>query len=474
MLHCTRASFMLAACAWICAGCKSVVADLNLDAGLILPPSCGSPEARPFLGPFTQPGFLDWGEHSGSAVHFPTQYWGTLATSGSDRGAGWVIWNGPLVPGGGPLGWSAHSWGVMAATARDGQLLVKVLEDAGVPSDNVPRPDLPIALPPLLAVGDFDEDGLLDYVWGRAVVPFRPEHPMPLIELSARANGSTYTRLPIPETQERYLLPWCTEVGDFNGDGHLDLLECSRVGQWNDERAFVALGDGTGHFSPGPSWDLPWYQTPTRGHWLEQPGAEWLIPVPIDAGQYGEPIYGMGLVSVAADGGPVEVMTNLPWAQMWCGDLNGDGLDDAIGGKGAQIFWNRGKGVFEPGPILLPGLWDSSYRLAMGHFTGSPRIEVAVLSAGARLASCTLDYYEYDFPYLTCVGGSSDEAYGTLSVLREDGDGGYCTEITQDAGAVPWLTPLTLFTTAELSGSGRSDLAYTTWQGIAVLLNPGP
>ena len=65
------------------------------------------------------------------------------------------------------------------------------------------------------------------------------------------------------------------------------------------------------------------------------------------------------------------------------------------------------------------------------------------------------------------------EGIGTLAVVSNDGDGGYCTAVTVDAGMVSLNPALNIMRPAQLTGSERSDIAYTTWRGIAVLLNQG-
>jgi len=437
------------------------------------PPACvGTGTA--LEGPFPFAGFKDWSIPG--APHFPPFYFGGIAAVGPgavgagpcagasgcmDGGRGRVIWNANLDDDAG-----THTWGLMAAEIENGRLGVVLLEDAGEPGGQVASSALPEALPPFAVAGAFVQGTDEDYVWGRSV-PQYPEPPKaePLIQLTVPGQESSDAPLPVvppdPGAGPPYLLPWCTEVGDFNGDGQLDLLECVH-GSGGVNRTLLVLGDGTGHFAAGPTWDVPYDATPPAGRWLDRPGRELLIPE--DGGS--------SIVFALADGGVAEVPTNLPDFRIWAADLNGDGLDDALGGNGLQLFWNRGGGRFERAAALVQGLAGQSYVLAAGNFGAGASPGLAVLQVGPPLANCVLpDGYP---PRTVCTGGSWYEAIGTLSLLESDGDGGYCTSLTVDAGAVASQAYLNDLIPAQLTGQGHDDLATTTWSGITLFLSSSP
>jgi hypothetical protein len=294
------------------------------------PPSCAQ-GGTALQGPFALAGFKDWGAQN-SPPHFPAEYFGGIAATRSDGGRGRVLWSGPLDDSA-----SSHSWGLMAVELKGGQLTVSILEDAGVSGDQIPGSDLPEALPPFITAAAFVQGAGEDYVWGRFVYSYEPLATAPVVQLAGSGQPSSYAPLPVIQTDGAgppKLLPWCTQAGDFNGDGQLDLLECYQ-GVGDIDHTVVALGDGTGHFFTGPTWDLPYDRGAAGvGRWLDQPGSELLIPN--DGGS--------SIVFALADGGPAEVATNLPGFRMWAVDLNGDGLDDAVGGgRPPAVLESRGR-----------------------------------------------------------------------------------------------------------------------------------
>jgi len=146
-----------------------------------------------------------------------------------------------------------------------------------------------------ISVGDFNGDGNLDLAIGSSQTT-SGSHPMSSLFIMLGSGNGNFTL-------SRTISIWGPAnqmvVGDFNNDGHLDIVTIGSM-----QNVDVVYGDGTGNFSAGTS----------------------SIP-----GVY-------GLLSVVA------------------ADFNGDGnLDLAIAtfGQGVQIYFGNGSGSFTPGTVPL-------------------------------------------------------------------------------------------------------------------------
>ena len=107
-------------------------------------------------------------------------------------------------------------------------------------------PDLNAAL----AAGDFNEDGYLDLVIGTSGDDLRIAFGGPDGRFSAPPSG--------PAASDAILLARAA-TGDFNGDGHLDVVAFSNQGF-----AFFA-GNGDGNFQPAVTYDAPIQGDTTTG-----------------------------------------------------------------------------------------------------------------------------------------------------------------------------------------------------------------
>ena len=87
-----------------------------------------------------------------------------------------------------------------------------------------------------IAIGDFDEDGILDIYATDALSPDR-------LYLSVDGRIESYIEVPIDPVVPR---PQSVVSGDLNNDSHLDLIVIGIGYQ-------ILLGDGTGQFSPAAS-----------------------------------------------------------------------------------------------------------------------------------------------------------------------------------------------------------------------------
>jgi hypothetical protein len=129
------------------------------------------------------------------------------------------------------------------AIANDGDKTLTILLGNGDGSF-YPTPESPLALAggaTVLAVGDFNGDGMLDLV---VAAPFTDAYNISLLlgngDGTFALSASSPVALPLSGRS-----PWGVAVADFNRDGRLDIAVASGV----DDTVAVLLGNGDGTFS---------------------------------------------------------------------------------------------------------------------------------------------------------------------------------------------------------------------------------
>jgi hypothetical protein len=214
-----------------------------------------------------------------------------------------------------------------------------------------------------LVTGDFNGDGLLDVAiansFGRAVA----------VMLGSGTGAFTLKAiLNLPDT------PGYAEhlaVGDFNGDGKLDLA----VPEYETGKTIIYLGDGLGNFNTSAAFAIT------------EPG---LDVYAVCAGDFnGDGIIDLvggsteGLVWLHAGLGngnfaPAVSFGSASTTALVCRDFNGDGkLDVAVGsavGNNVTIYLGEGNGQFIQG-MTLPAA-DHVKGLVSGDFTNSGRLDL--------------------------------------------------------------------------------------------------
>ena len=285
------------------------------------------------------------------------------------------------------------------------------------------------------AVGDFNGDGTLDL----AVTNIDNDTVSVLL-----GNGKgNFALASSPATGSE---PESVAVGDFNGDGKLDLAVANTGGS----TVSILLGDGTGNFtlvsSPavGSSSHVRGSGRLQRRRQTGPGGHQWT-----------DGIGGQAVSILLGDGtGNFTLAASLPTltlpTSVAVGDFNGDGKLDLVVANTVDyydpgtvsILLGDGTGNFSLASSPATGIAPNS--VAVGDFNGDGKLDLAV----ANEFSCT------------------------VSILLGDGTGNFT--LASSPATSCWLSSVTI---GDFNGDGKLDLAATTnWDDpspVSILLGDG-
>ena len=299
--------------------------------------------------------------------------------------------------------------------------------------------------PQAVAIGDFNGDGKPDLV---VTATGAPPNPNALSVLLGNGDGTFQT----PAKYATGGFPFAVAVGDFNRDGHLDLV----VANYGDANVGILFGNGDGTFQAQTvySCSCPLGPTSVAVGDFNDDGVLDLVAVD-NYGAY--VLLGNGDGSFQA---PVSYSRNFNYESVVVADFNGDAkLDLALvaappnqnNGSAISIFLGNGDGTFQPPVDFYAG--PSPSAVVAGDFNGDGRLDLAVAN-GTQPAS--------------------------VSILLSNGDGTFQAPLTFGAGNDTWSYggPLAV---GDFNGDGRLDLAVDIGNvysdlldGVSVLLQTRP
>jgi hypothetical protein len=282
--------------------------------------------------------------------------------------------------------------------------------------------------PRSLVIGDFNGDGIPDL----AVAADINDHQSMVVSILLGNGDGTF------QPAQNYAVghgPGSLAVGDFNGDGHVDLA----VANQRSDNVSVLLGNGDGTFQAAQNYSV---------------GA---IPVSLAVGDFnGDGIpdlavanYNSGTVSILLGRGDGTFQTSLVSytvsdapQSLAVGDFNGDGhLDLAVGGiSKTSILLGKGDATFQAAPSYGAGNYAPS--VAVRDFNGDGILDLAVTNPSS----------------------------GTVSILLGNVDGSFQAAQSYAAGNGPVSLAV-----ADFNGDGNLDLAVanTDSNSVNILLGNG-
>ncbi len=332
--------------------------------------------------------------------------------------------------------------------------------------------------PTSLAVGDFNGDGNLDLV-----VQVSPCGACLAVSVFFGNGDGTFG--PLNSVTWGYE-PSSVAVGDFNGDGHLDLAVADL-----DNFVQIMLGDGQGNFNISQG---------TRAQGVNQPGAMAVgdfnndgkldlavldyCSVPISGGGCSSPPTSVGAVTIDLGKGDGTFstkstpLTGMEPVAIAAGDFNGDGkLDLAVANSGSNnltILLGNGDGTFTAAPS--PATGNAPTSVAVGDFNGDGKLDLAAVNSGNNTIGIFLGNGDGTFQNQVVYTVGAAPSAVAAAILAPNGQGGGQDVVVANSGSnsvtVFHSTPVPAFYPSSLTFVGQ-PVGLPSTAGSVTLSNSG-
>jgi hypothetical protein len=326
---------------------------------------------------------------------------------------------------------------------------------------------IPVGTRPAAALSaDFNEDGKLDL----AIVN-QGSNSVTILLGDGAGHFAAAPGSPVPVGTS----PVSITVGEFNGDGHLDLA----VANQGSQDVTVLLGDGSGRFSVSPTSPLAIGVTPAAIVAADLNGAGRSdLAVASQAGNAVILFLSDGVGGfMASPNGPIAV--GVTPSALILGDFNTDGLLDlAVPNSAANnvsVILADGMGGFTAPSISPTPVGTTAIALLTADFDGDGRSDLAVLNSGSRSLTLLLGngtggfspapggpIFLTTYPSAVAVGDFNSDGRVDLAILDAFGR----TASTLSGAAIP--------TTAALSTPTQSPVAIGTPIPITATVTGSP
>ncbi len=346
----------------------------------------------------------------------------------------------------------------------------------------------PIVKPWEMVAADLNGDGDLDLVASRV----------------NNTNGGGWVNIRLGSTEATFHAPTDYFISgglrglttaDFNADGAVDVAVTAWAGQFGGVNVALGNGDGTlGGFMnyPAPSFtrDVAVGDFNGDGH-LDLAAADW-------GGDEVEVLFGIGDGSFQSS---VTFEVEAEPASLATGDFNGDGNLDIVTANdeaaSLTVLFGNGTGSFRPAAVFPAGTpmnevvsadfdGDGDLDLAVTNPLTTGTVHVRLNNGNGTFAPATI-YQVGSAPRSLATGDINGDGIldlavgnksgGTVTLLFGTGTGSFQNiahysvgSFAYPEGGNEWPSPIVL---TDFDGDGRNDLALALNQGLTVLVNDG-
>jgi hypothetical protein len=264
--------------------------------------------------------------------------------------------------------------------------------------------------PQAVAVGDFDGDGKLELL-----VANPGSNNVGWLE----GNGNGSFNAPVNNTTGSGTSPRAIAVGDFNGDGKLDFA----VANYGNDRIGVFLGNGNGTFQAQVTYasgDKP------QGIAVGDFNRDGHLDLAVASSGTGAVVVMLG--DSDGDGTfPTQVSypTGTTPSSVAVADLNGDGYLDLVvtnsGSNTVSVLLGKGDGTFQTAVPYTTGTNPQS--VAIGDFNGDGKLDFVVANKGSNSVSVFLADIDGDGTFLPKVDYVTGGSPYNVAIADIDADG---------------------------------------------------
>ena len=325
--------------------------------------------------------------------------------------------------------------------------------------------------PDSVAIGDLNGDGIPDLVVANAGT-YQNSYTDSSVSILLGNGDGTF------QAAQKYKAgnnPQCVALGDFNGDGILDLVVANygTYPNYTDSSVSILLGNGDGTFQTaqkyktGPQLDSVAVRDFNGDGILDLAVA--------NSGDGGIP--GVVNVLLGNGDGTFQAAQDYPAFQggvLAVGDFNGDGkLDLAVAGGDVYILLGNGDGTFQAAQSYADSSFPQS--IAVGDFNGDGNLDLALALNVANTVGVLLGRGDGSFPAAPAVPAGNNPSSlavadlngdgfldlavanqtepGTVSILLGNGDGTFQAAQSYAAGSNPVSVAI-----GDFNGDGIPDL----------------
>ena len=304
----------------------------------------------------------------------------------------------------------------------------------------VQAPQYPVgSAPEAVAVGDFNGDGKLDV----AVANFNGNSVTVLL-----GNGDgTFRAAPDCTSSSAYCAtdsgPKGIATGDFNGDGKLDIA----VTNWGSSTLSVFLGNGDGTFQSKID-----FQTGNQPWGIAVGKLAGNDNLDIVVTNSGDNIPNVGVFIGSGTGVPWTLATQVKYntgtnpVSVAIGDVNGDGYPDLVVANDntfdtVSVIFGKGNGLFQG---------DAQFSI------GAPAVSIALANLGNG------------YPDIVVAVEDQTTKVNAVDVLIGDGTGSFAPYVQYSTGLFP-----TGLAVGDFNGDGNLDVAVSNSEGNTITVHWG-